>query len=127
MKTYVLHRFIDWRRVAPLQIAEQLWREPVDIAAWAQLAWDDEGFRVRLTAREANIRAEETGPLGRPWQDSCLEFFFAPMPADPRYINIEFNPNACCCLGLGDGAERTRLIPERDWLYPRALDRKSVV
>ena len=121
MKEYIIHRFTDWRRVERLEISEQLWRDPVDIAAWAQIAWDAGGLRVRLTAREANIRAEERGPLGSPWLDSCLEFFFAPMPGDGRYINIEFNPNACCCLGLGDGLERTRLVPGRDWLEPRAF------
>ena len=122
MRTYAIQRFTRWEEIERLNIDIPLWRDAGNIAAWAQVAWDDQTLYVRLVAREAAIRAVETGPLGHPWEDSCLEFFFAPVAGDARYINIEFNKNACCCLGLGDGAERTRLIPERDWLNPRAFD-----
>ena len=109
----------DWSAVPALAIDEQLWRPPVDISAWAQLAWDGERLYVRLTAREAHIRAEHTGPLGMPCEDSCLEFFFSPTPGDPRYFNIEFNPNGSLYLGFGDDKEAVRLLPERDWLGVR--------
>ena len=118
MKHYVIARSgasPDWGAIPALDIDAQLWRAPVDIAAWAQLAWDDERLHVRLTAREARIRAEHRGPLGMPCEDSCLEVFFSPAPGDPRYFNLEYTPNACLYLGIGDGENLTRLLPERDW------------
>lgn len=123
MKQYTIARAQgapDWARVPALEISEQLWRPPVDISARAQLAWDDEGFYVRLSAREARIRAEHRGPLGMPCEDSCLEFFFCPTPGDTRYFNLEYNPNASLYLGWGDGKEAVRLLPERDWFGPKA-------
>ena len=122
MKQYTITRVggaPDWQAIPSLDIDEQLWRPPVDISAKAQLAWDDRRLYVRLSAREAVIRAEHTGPLGMPCEDSCLEFFFSPLPGDLRYFNIEFNPNACLYLGFGDGCALTRLLPERDWLNAR--------
>ena len=123
MKRYTIARVDgrpDWQAVPTLEIDTQLWRPPVDIAAWGQIAWDDERLYVRLRAREEHIRAEHTGPLGMPCEDSCLEFFFSPVPGDARYFNIEFNPNACMYLGFGYGRETaTRLLPERDWLGAR--------
>ena len=123
MKRYTIARVDgrpDWQAVPTLEIDTQLWRPPVDIAAWGQIAWDDSQLYVRLRAREKHIRAEHNGPLGMPCEDSCLEFFFSPVPGDARYFNIEFNPNACMYLGFGYGRETaTRLLPERDWLGAR--------
>ena len=123
MKRYTIARVSgrpDWDAIPALDIDEQLWRPRVDIAARAQIAWDDENLYVRLSAREAHIRAEHDSPTGMPCEDSCLEFFFSPIPGDPRYFNIEFNPNACMYLGWGDGRNLNRLLPERDWLEPEA-------
>lgn len=118
MKRYTIARVSgrpDWDAVPALDIDEQLWRPPVDIAAQAKIAWDDERLYVRLEAREAHIRAVHTGNLGMPCEDSCLEFFFSPTPGDPRYFNIEYNPNASLYLGFGDGVNPNRLLPEKDW------------
>lgn len=121
MKRYVIRPFTSWEDVERLNISENLWLEPADIAARGQIAREGDALRVRLTARESAVRAAESGPLGHPWEDSCLEFFLSPVPGDPRYINIEFNPNACVCVGLGDGRFRTRLLPEQDWFLPAAF------
>ena len=121
MKEMVIRPFGGWESAARADIDTALWRPAGNISAWGQLAWDREGLRVRMQAREAHIRAEERGPWGHPWEDSCLEFFLSPAPGDERYINIELNPNACLWLGLGDGAERMRLLPERDWLRPEVF------
>lgn len=121
MKTYTLRPFAGWDAVEPIPIDRALWLPDAGISAEGRLAYSDDALRVRLTARERRIRAVERGPLGRPCEDSCLEFFLAPLPEDPHYINIEFNPNATLWLGLGDGASRARLLPERDWLSPRAF------
>lgn len=121
MKEYIIRPFTRWEDVEKLEISERMWTPAVDIAASAKIGWTRDALLVRLETREAAVRAEENGPLGHPWEDSCLEFFFSPVAGDPRYINIEFNPNACCCLGLGDGRERMRLLPERNWLEPEVF------
>ena len=49
------------------------------------------------------IRAENTGVLDQPCQDSCLEFFLSAAAQDVRYINIELNPKLCLYFGFGTG------------------------
>ena len=116
MKSYIINRKpeeLDWNQIPALKIDNCEWLEPVDVEAQAQLCYDDEALYVRLSAKEANIRAQENGPTGSPCEDSCLEFFFAPMEGDIRYFNIEFNPNACMYLGMGVNVQTlVRLIPE---------------
>ena len=104
----------DWNQVPELAIDTALWGTDADIRAWAQLCWDDGAIHVRLRAQEREIRAEHARDslLGMPCEDSCLEFFFCPIPGDERYFNIEFNPNGCLYLGFGRSlANHVRLLP----------------
>lgn len=101
-----------WAKIPIIPIDNHLERPLVDISATAQVCYDDETLYVRLAAKEKYIRAEQTGPLDMPCEDSCLEFFFCPMEGDMRYFNIEFNPNCCVYLGLGSCLQDlVRLIP----------------
>lgn len=113
---------INWDKVPSLTIGTQLWADQsVDISAYAQFCYDDQAIHAHLWARERHVRAEETGPAGRPFEDSCLEFFFSPVPGDPKYFNVEFNPNCCVYLGLGTGlSDQVRLVPLNDPLCPSA-------
>ena len=105
----------DWSAVPKLSIDHLLWSEPVAIKAEGALCYDETGLYVRLTAVEENIRAENTGSLGVPCEDSCLEFFFSPMEGDSRYFNIELNPNGCLYLGFGSNRYNLlRLIGRND-------------
>lgn len=95
------------------------WFPDAGVAAWAQICCDETAFHVRMRARERDIRAQEQGPVGTPCQDSCLEFFFCPVPGDDRYLNIEFSPTGCMFLGFGRGrADRMRLLPAEMTLDP---------
>lgn len=113
---------IDWDRIPTLSIDHQLWLDTaVDIPAFAQICYGDDALYVRMWARERNIRAEETGSVGMPCNDSCLEFFFSPVPGDVRYFNIEYNPNCCLYLGLGTGVpDQVRLLPLFECFDPEA-------
>lgn len=123
MKTYTIARKpaqLDWDTIPALAIDTALWGTQTDIIAKAQLCYDDAALYVRLSAIESEIRAEENGPLGSPCRDSCLEFFFAPLPADKRYFNVEFNPVGCLYLGYGsDRYNLVRLLPEKAPIIPQ--------
>ena len=89
------------------------------IDAEAKIAYDEEALYVELSANELKLRKEQTGPLGAPCCDSCLEFFFCPEESENRYFNIEVNPAGCCYLGIGTSIDTlVRLHPE---LHPDLL------
>ena len=125
MKTYVISQKpenLDWSKVPSLAIDTCLWNYAADVEAKAQLCYDENALYVRLSTREANIRAQETGPIGSPCLDSCLEFFFCPVEGDKRYFNIEFSPTGCYYLGFGsDRYDLVRLIPEEAVFAPQIL------
>ena len=116
MKEYTIVKkpnILDWTKIPEVQIDTHLQDQVVDISATGQVCYDNEALYVRLCAKEKNIRAEYTGPLDAPCEDSCLEFFFCPVPGDNRYFNIEYNPNCCIYLGLASCLnDLVRLIPE---------------
>ena len=95
----------DWNKIEKAPIDQKLWLPCEQISAYAQLAYDDSRLYVRLHAEEPTIRAENTGMLDQPCQDSCLEFFFSAAEQDARYINIELNPSLCIYFGFGTGRE----------------------
>lgn len=108
MRTYKIARQnnpVCWDQVDILPIDLVQLNEGAPIKAQAQICYDDNALYVRQTAFEEHIRAEENGPLGSPCEDSCLEFFFSPIWGDTRYFNIEYNPNGCIYLGLGDNVD----------------------
>lgn len=113
---------LNWETVPALEISTALWTDRrIDISSYAQFCYDDEAIYVHLWTREKHIRAEETGAAGMPFEDSCLEFFFSPVPGNPKYFNIEFNPLCCVYLGLGTGLkDQVRLVPLNDPLQPHA-------
>lgn len=114
---------MDWSLVPSISMTQQAWTPIVDIVPTAQICYDEEALYIRLSAKEAHIRAEHTGLLDSPCQDSCLEFFFSPCEGDNRYFNIEFNPNCCLYLGIGTSVrDLIRLIlEEKDIFLPEAI------
>lgn len=125
MRTHVIPKkpaTLDWTQIPSVNIDHLLWTPKVDISASAQICYDEDALYLRLSAKEAHIRAEHTGLLDPPCEDSCLEFFFSPCAGDDRYFNVEFNPNCCLYLGIGTCVEGlVRLIPEKnDILTPKA-------
>ena len=109
---------IDWNTIPVLPIDIPHWGTETDIRAQAQICYDSEALYLKMAAQEANIRAEEEGPLSSPCRDSCLEFFFSPMDGDSRYFNIEFSPTGAVYLGFGGSFGLFRLIRETNPLEP---------
>ena len=113
MNTYTIQKMSDagWDAIPTLEMTHRYFETPDDIKAYAKIAYDDEAILVRLRTVEKVIRAVESGPLGSPCEDSCLEFFFSPMENDLRYFNIEFNSVGCLYLGFGSSIkDLVRLI-----------------
>ncbi len=102
----------DWSDIPSLDIDCLTMKVSTDVTASAQICRDDTALYLHLSANEAEICAEENGPLGMPCRDSCLEFFFCPRKGDSRYFNFEWNPRGCLFLGFGSGIQdQTRLLP----------------
>ena len=116
MKNYKITKVTaapDWREIPTLDINIPYLTTPADITAGAQICYTENELLVHLFTAEQNVRAVEKGPLGAPYEDSCLEFFFCPCEGDARYFNIEVNMNGCFFLGFGSGdADLVRLLPE---------------
>lgn len=101
----------DWGQIPPVTLLHTGWLPPCGVSAWAQACHDGERLFLRLWAEESDIRATLTGPLEQVCDDSCLEFFFAPLPGDPRYFNFECNPLGTLYLGFGTGrSDRVRQL-----------------
>ena len=86
MKTYEIKRMTeggDWSDKPIIDIDTPYLDTPDTVKAWAQIAYDDNAIFVHLWTEEYQHRAVETGPVGAPYEDCCLEFFFSPMEGDP--------------------------------------------
>ena len=102
-----LVRYVDspcWDTIDAVTLQHAPWLTPNAITARAQLCHNGQSLFLRMEAKETDILARLTGPLDQVCNDSCLEFFFAPMEADSRYLNFEVNPLGNVYLGFG--AER---------------------
>jgi len=112
MKKYTIKRIsgsVVWENIPAADLEYMTnWTEYTDITTSVRMCCDDEALYIKFAAKEAEIRAESSGPLGSPCCDSCFEFFFSPYLGDDRYINIEFNPNTSMHLGFG-GESKTRV------------------
>ena len=129
MREYLIKKVYsapDWAVIPELDIDHRYFETPDSISAKAQICYSDEAIFVRLSTVEANVRAVETGPMGMPCEDSCLEFFFCPYENDDRYFNIEFNSIGCMFLGMGSNIyKHTRLIPEEEPFSPEIVKRED--
>ncbi len=104
---------ISWDDVPWLYVENQQWGTYPDIRMGAQICYSDRGLHVHMRAWEKNIRAVNRGLLDSMCDDSCMEFFVSPVAEDPRYFNIEMNPNGCVYLGFATGKpDLLRLVPE---------------
>ena len=114
MRSYIITKKsekLDWEKVPALPIDNCLWVAEAGISTQAQLCYDADAIYIRLRTQETEICAEETGVVGEPWKDSCMEFFFCPDPHNGTYLNIEFNPNRCLFFGVGLGRhDRIRML-----------------
>lgn len=109
MKTYTIKPLTEAPDVAAIECYP--WDNGYSPRAEARLSWSEAGLYVEMTAWERTISAVETRTGGAVSGDSCLEFFFQPLPdTDPRYINCEINAGGVMHIGVGKGRERRKVL-----------------
>lgn len=91
---------IRWDDVPWLYVENQQWGTYPGIRMGAQICYSDRGLHVHMRAWEKKIRAALRDRLAPVCDDSCMELFISPVAEDPRYFNIEMNPNGCVYLGF---------------------------
>lgn len=81
----------------------------------ATLSWDEDAIKVRFVSYETNPRAVEKEHNAPVCQDSCVEIFMQYAPeTDPRYINIEINPNCAVYAAVRYDRERYEMISPKE-------------
>ena len=66
---------------------------------------------LRFRVREAVTRAVCTADRQNVWEDSCVEFFFAPLP-DGLYYNFECSCTGRLYMACGRGRENRVFLPD---------------
>lgn len=114
----------DWSVPETVALTHTGWLPVCPISAQAQACHDGENLYVRMEAEEQPVRATMSGRLDRVCEDSCLEFFYAPVAGDPRYFNFEFNPLTAMDMSFGGARpNRVRQVPKKaaEWFQPRSF------
>ena len=105
-----------------LKISSEPRRERIGCLNWPEMFpySPDAAFEVRHTGdmlhlrfivEEAAVRACCEADGGRAWEDSCVEFFFAPR-ADGLYYNLECNCTGRILLCRGAGRHGREALPQ---------------
>lgn len=101
-----------WEKAHFAEINTYLWGGAYRPEAAAALCCCEDRMVLHMKAWEKRdcLRMEETGLSGFVHEDSCMEFFFCPLPGSPKYINIEINPVGAAHIAVGrDRHSRKRL------------------
>jgi len=93
---------------------------------YAVLSRNTNGINVIMRCYEKKIRAEVTKRNDFVCTDSCMEFFFAPMPTKSlAYFNFEVNPKGVMYIGYSEKGTREGSnpinAPDNDYFDMKAL------
>lgn len=117
MESYYIQRADSapqWDVIPALSVHNILWLPDANIRMTQQMYYDNSAIYIHQRAIESHIRAMHHSPLAQVCEDSCMEFFFAPLPGDDRYFNFEWNLNGCLYLGFRtDRDNSVRLQPKQ--------------
>ena len=98
---------IEWN-----EIGSNNWKEqyPYTPQASFRIAHNYNSILLEYKVEEETIRAMADRDNGRPWEDSCCEFFFAPGISEDNpedlYYNIECNCRGALLVACGKGREK---------------------
>ncbi len=95
---------LDFKVCAEADIKEFGWRKNDYMPeTMFRLCWNHSGLAVEAVSYETRLRQEAETDGKDVWHDSCMEFFFGPVEAEHRYINLEVNPKGTIVMGFGGG------------------------
>lgn len=103
---------ISWNGIPALTIDHYLWLDNgYTPTVKAKLMYTSECIQLHYNIYEANPTILYHTMNEPVFKDSCVEFFFQPLPeSDPRYLNFEMNAAGTLLLKLGsDRNDRTYL------------------
>ena len=82
----------QWKQANILELKNYMGDKPEHFPnTQAKLLYDDENLYVFFRVEDQYVRAVADKTHGRVWEDSCVEFFFAPDVSKPReYIKVHF-------------------------------------
>ncbi len=85
-----------WRGLESVLIEQQMGEAPqFKPKTQVKLGWDEQNIYIIFKVDDQYVRAVATENFGSVWKDSCVEFFFTPLPeVETGYFNLETN-----CIG----------------------------
>lgn len=83
----------QWKNIEPVQITHYMGKEPVSHpVVQSKMMYDEGNLYVIFRVKDSFVRCITKDFNGPVWEDSCVEFFFAPDINFPeRYFNLEIN------------------------------------
>lgn len=114
IKNFESYNDLIWEEVEFTTIGNFPWdKEDYKPNVKVQLFHTKEAIHVKFTATEKSLVINSFEHNGSVYKDSCVEFFFAPIIGDKRYMNFEINAIGKLLLQIGEtGAERETLVNE---------------
>ena len=102
-KTFLFREDIQWENTPVGSIGCFNWEseKPFRPKTEFRLAFSSDTAAVRMKTDETGLRAVNTEVNSPCWEDSCMEFFFAPFGTENGYVNIEVNPNSAYLAQFG--------------------------
>lgn len=105
---------IHWDLVSPGELNFYNWEaeRPYHPKTSFRLAFSKNFLAVHMVTNETELRAVNTDVDSPCYEDSCMEFFFAPFGTKNGYINIEVNPLSAYLAEFGKARDGRRLLSE---------------
>ena len=119
--TFVFKDAPDWETVPENRLGFSNWDSKIHYSTFFKMCLvAEKGVFVQMRTDETELRAVNTERDSNIWEDSCMEFFFAPFAHREEYLNFEMNSNGAWLCQYGKGRE--------DRVFLKTLtDREAVV
>lgn len=83
------------------------------VEAWAKLLWDARYLYVAMDVRDDDLRATDTRPDSRLWEQDCVELMIG--PSGDRYFEVQVSPRGVLFDTRYDAPRRPRPFGHVDW------------
>lgn len=103
----------EWSGVKEIQVARTMGNVPEFVpTVRAKMMYDDQHVYIIFKVKDRFVRSKATEINGRIWEDSCVEFFFAPDVSNAMaYFNLEINCGGVPLFHFKDPAKPGAPLP----------------